>query len=128
MYQADFICTYKLMDLPEDQETLYKIQLLQAFGLEDWDDVKVDIVLEELYTSLENVPCLQVILDKISKVESLQPIIEMTPHKTKSEKDKVLFRLLFQFDYFDLFHNCILDFTHKEEIKENTLQTLITTF
>jgi len=128
MYQADFICTYKLMDSPEDQEMMYKIQLLQAFDLEEWDDEKVHTILEELYNEIIGVPSLQVILDKISKVEALQPIIEMTPHKTKSEKDQVLFSLLFQYEYFDLFHNCVIDFTQQCVIKENTLQKLITTF
>lgn len=128
MYQADFICTYNEMDTPEDQEMLYKIQLLQAFDLPEWDDAKVHTILEELYTTVMKDPSLQVILDKISKIAALQPIIEMTPHKTKREKDQVLFSLLFQYEYFGLFHNCIIDFTHKGEIKEQTLQKLITTF
>ena len=128
MYQADFICTYKEMDIPEDQEMLYKIQLLQAFDLPEWDDENVHATLDELFTTVVKDKSLQLILEKISKVETLQPIIEMTPHKTKREKDQVLFSLLFQYEYFDLFHNCILDFIHKGEIKEQTLQKLITTF
>jgi hypothetical protein len=128
MYQADFICTYNLMETPEDQEMLFQIQLLQAFDLQEWDDAKVHTILEELYTIIIKDKSLQVILEKISKVEALQPIIEMTPHKTKREKDLILFSLLFQYEYFDLFHNCILDFTHKGEIKEQTMQKLITTF
>jgi hypothetical protein len=128
MYQADFICTYKEMDSSEDQEMMYKIQLLQAFDLPEWDDEKVHTILEELYTTVVKDSSLQVILEKISKIDALQPIIEMTPHKNKREKDQVLFSLLFQYEYFDLFHNCIVDFTHKGEIKEQTLQKLIEVF
>jgi hypothetical protein len=116
------------METPEDQEMLFQIQLLQAFDLPEWDDAKVHTILEELYTIIIKDKSLQVILEKISKVEALQPIIEMTPHKTKREKDLILFSLLFQYEYFDLFHNCILDFTHKGEIKEQTMQKLISTF
>jgi hypothetical protein len=128
MYQADFICTYKEMDSPEDQEMMYKIQLLQAFDLPEWDDEKIHTTLDELYTTVTKDPFLQVILEKINKIDALQPIIEMTPHKNKREKDLILFSLLYQFEYFDLFHNCIIDFTHKGEIKEQTLNKLITTF
>lgn len=127
MYQTDFICTYNAMDTPEDQEMLYQIQLLQAFDLPEWDDTKVHTLLDELYTTVINDPCLPVILEKISTVEALQPLISMTPHKTKREKDQILFSLLFQYEYFDLFHNCILDFTHKGAIKEETMQKLLKT-
>jgi hypothetical protein len=122
MYQADFICTYNEMDTPEDQEMLYQIQLLQAFDLNTWDDQKVKVTIEELYTAMEVDPSIAVILDNMSKVESLQTIIVMTPHTTKREKDLLLFSLLFQYEYFDWFHNCVIDFIHKGAIQEQTLQ------
>lgn len=122
MYQADFICTYNEMDTPEDQEMLYQIQLLQAFDLNTWDDQKVKVTIEELYTAIEADPSIAVILDNMSKVEALQTIIVMTPHTTKREKDLLLFSLLFQYEYFDWFHNCVIDFIHKGAIQEQTLQ------
>lgn len=122
MYQADFICTYNEMDTPEDQEMLYQIQLLQAFDLNTWDDQKVKVTIEELYTAIEADPSIAVILDNMSKVEALQTIIVMTPHTSKREKDLLLFSLLFQYEYFDWFHNCVIDFIHKGAIQEQTLQ------
>ena len=122
MYQADFICTYNEMDTPEDQEMLYQIQLLQAFDLKTWDDQKVKVTIEELYTAIESDPSIAVILENMSKVEALQPIISMTPHTTKREKNLLLFSLLFQYEYFDWFHNCVIDFTHKGAIQEETMR------
>lgn len=122
MYQADFICTYNEMDTPEDQEMLYQIQLLQAFDLKTWDEQKVKVTIEELYTAIEADPSIAVILDNMSKVEDLQTIISMTPHTTKREKNLLLFSLLFQYEYFDWFHNCVIDFTHKGAIQKQTLQ------
>ena len=123
MYQADFICTYKDMESPEDQEMLYQIQLLQAFDLQEWDDEKVKITMEELYNELKTDVMLAVILEKISKVEALQVVIEMSQQQTKEEKDLLYFSLLFQFDYFDLFHNCIIDFKHRGGIRAKTITT-----
>lgn len=110
------------MDTPEDQEMLYQIQLLQAFDLNTWDDQKVKVTIEELYTAIEADPSIAVILDNMSKVEALQTIIVMTPHTSKREKDLLLFSLLFQYEYFDWFHNCVIDFIHKGAIQEQTLQ------
>ena len=42
MYQTDFICTYKNIDDSSEQEDLYRIQLLQAFDIDMWDDDEVN--------------------------------------------------------------------------------------
>ena len=127
MYQADFICTYKEMDSPEDQDMLYHIQLLQAFDLKTWDDNIVKTALTELYPILQKDKSFSLILEQVSKVEALKLIIEMTPYTSQMGKDLILLTLLFQFEYFDLFHNCILDLTHKGEIREKTLNTILNT-
>lgn len=126
MYQTDFICTYKQMDSPEDEKMLYQIQLLQAFNLEEWDDTEVMNTIDELYNDLEKDKSLALILEKISTVQEIVDMIQ--DMKDKNDKDRIWFTLLFEFNYFDLFHNCILDFTHKGAIGEETLQRLLTHF
>jgi len=137
------------MESPEDQEMLYKIQLLQAFDLPEWDDEKVKLTVEELYIEINKEPSLAIILDKVSKVEALQAIIEMTllerdakgrdakgrdakglDTKIDNELDQnmLYFSLLFQYEYFDLFHNCVLDFKHRGGVREKTLHNLLATF
>ena len=131
MYQADFICTYKEMDSPEDQEMMYKIQLLQAFDLPEWDDQKVKVIVEELYFDISKDVSLAIILDKVSKEEALQAIIEMTLQERDAkglDQNMLYFSLLFQYEYFDFFHNCVIDFKHRGGIKEKTLHTLLATF
>ena len=120
------------MESPEDQEMLYKIQLLQAFDLPEWDDQKVTLTVEELYIEINKEPSLAIILDKVSKVEALQAIIEMTLLEAKRDKGQdqnmLYFSLLFQYEYFDLFHNYVLDFKHRGGIREKTLCNLLATF
>ena len=136
------------MESPEDQEMLYKIQLLQAFDLPEWDDQKVTLTVEELYIEISKEPSLAIILDKVSKVEALQAIIEMTLLEAKRDKEQdaktdkeqdaktdkgldqnmLYFSLLFQYEYFDLFHNCVLDFKHRGGVREKTLHNLLATF
>ena len=108
MYHADFFCTYKLMDEVEDQEKMYCIQLLQAFGLEDWDDDTVNASLLELYTEMQEDANLQAILLKVSNEESLQLLINMANAETHSALDKqmILFNLiniLFMCDFLVVF-------------------------
>ena len=127
MYHADFICTYKLMDNLEEQEKLYCIQLLQAFGLDTWDDDIVNTSLVELYLEMQEDINLQAILLKVSNIESLQLLINMASSETHSALDKqmVLFNLLFQYDYFDLFHRCIIDFTRDNKIADAIADNLL---
>jgi len=127
MYQADFICTYKLMEDEEEQECLYQIQLLQAFNLIEWDDFTVRAIIEELYNELKADKYFSLILEKVSKVEAFQSLIQMTEQHKQMDKDILLVNLLFQFDYFDLFHNCIIDFKRGGEIREKSFQALTTT-
>jgi hypothetical protein len=183
MYDSEFICTYKMMDSEEDQEQLYKIQLLQAFNLEEWNDEVINDTMVELFNLMKLDSNLDKILLSLSKVESLQKVINMANecidmnHNTSradtstseadtdtseadtstSEADTdtsaedtstsaedtytsaasadiefnkkmVLFGLLFQFEYFHLFHRCIYDFIHLWYITDKNVNALIETF
>lgn len=113
------------MDSPEDQEMMYKIQLLQAFALSEWDDQIVQLTIDELYKEMSSDPSVASILDNVSKVAALQTLFDMT---LQTDKDRLCFSLLFQYEYFDLFHNCIIDFKHRGGIRETTLEKLCATF
>jgi hypothetical protein len=52
MYQTDFLCTYKLMDNADDQEDLYRIQLLQAFDLTVWDDTEINNIMMDVFHTM----------------------------------------------------------------------------
>jgi len=122
------------MDSEEDKNDLYKIQLLQAFDLEEWDDTIVNTTLDDLYDLMCNDKHLKGILLKMYQVEELRAIIDRTVNDTISDniddkvnldKDIFIFYLLFQYDIFDLVHDCIIDFFRKGEISDKKYELLI---
>ena len=44
-YDSNFVCTYKNLD----DDDLYRIQYLQAFKLNNWDDNKIMKITNKLY-------------------------------------------------------------------------------
>jgi len=126
MYQADFICTYKQMDTEEEQEGLYRVQLLQAFGMDELIESEVYSILLELYNLMKEDNNLQTILTETSKINGLQFIINMANNSGDGlEKNILLFNLLFQYEYFDLFHKCIIEFIESKIISDITMNNLL---
>ena len=41
MYSTDFICTYKMHE-DDTKDDMYRLQFLQAFKLDNWDDDKIE--------------------------------------------------------------------------------------
>jgi len=150
-----------MMDTEEEQEHLYKIQLLQAFSLDEWDDEIINDSMVELFHLMKLDSNLEKILLHLSNVEALQGVISMTNEcidvkyankvganevganevganevgtnevntsATGVDLDKkmVLFALLFQYEYFDLFHKCIYDFIHHWNITDKSMNALLT--
>jgi hypothetical protein len=145
------------MDTEEEQEHLYKIQLLQAFNLDEWDDDIINDSMVELFNLMKLDSNLEKILLHLSSVEALQGVISITnecidvkyanevganevganevganevgANEVNIEFDKkmVLFALLFQYGYFDLFHRCIYDFMHHSSITDKSMDALLTT-
>jgi len=137
MYDSEFLCTYKMMDTEEEQEHLYKIQFLQAFGLEEWDDELIHEYMTDLYNLMKTDVNLQQILLNLSQVETVRDFINSTckyveqniiDSNTLVDKNMILFTFLFQYNYFDVFHKCIYDFQHTLGISDTRMQTLVKIF
>jgi hypothetical protein len=125
MYQTDFICTYKLMD-DEFTDDLYKIQLLQAFNLEKWDDTIITNRSFELYALLMKSDTLfRDIIEKAKKNSDITNIYDSVLDKDGKDDDKIIFALLFTYDYFDLFHKCICDYMRNGKVSFQTLENLM---
>ena len=112
MYQSDFICTYKSMDNDYDQEQLYRIQLLQAFDLNEWNDDRINTTIGELYAQLFNRIEFKEIFVKARQNPAIMEMIDLFKLSgvERLEEDDIIFKLLFKFEYFDLLHRCIVDF------------------
>lgn len=105
-YQYDFVCTYKLMDTPEDQEQLYRIQLLQAFELETWNEFEINDTIIELFSILYLNDDFKEI---IKKARNNDNIVKMFETLNMEYTGDTIFTVLFNYEYFDLLHSCIGD-------------------
>ena len=94
MYHADFICTYKMMEDVDDQEQMYRIQLLQAFGLNHWDDEQVIPVVMELYNDLSKTDEMNLIYNKARQNPIIQEMLTIFSDESLIGDDIIL-NLLF---------------------------------
>ena len=120
MYIYDFICTYKMMDDDDDRNDLYRIQILQAFGLQCYDNTALNNKIAELYYHMKE-------KEKEKECAPLKEIIEES-YKVNQHIcvcDMLVFTFLFSYDYFDLFHKCLIDFFTLGRILEETKNNLI---
>lgn len=139
-YHYDLVPTYKMIDDCDDQDTLFRIQFLQAFGITN-DEYHPDIVsavMDELYDRFRDNPGIWAILEShpmfhpgttpapaddpaadpdtttTTPPDSPSPIgHHITPEGDNSE---MIFCLMFSFQLFDLFHKCLRHAKHGEEI------------
>ena len=105
MYQTDFICTYKNIDDGSEQEDLYRIQLLQAFNIDMWNDKEVNSITEELFKEMSSANGMKEIIVKCREHPDHVMLVSMM-----GSDDLTIFRLLFKFELFDLMHRCIVEF------------------
>ena len=97
--KLNHIFTYKLITEDNEEEKglkemLYKIQLLQLFGLDELDEDVMNDKMNELYENIKN--------------ESfVKDLLHIHPYKFELAHDELLFRTLFSYDYLDLFHRCL---------------------
>ena len=125
MYQTDFICTYKLMD-DEFTDDLYQIQILQAFNLEKWDDNFINTLCFDLYMILTKSDTIfRDIIERAKKNIDITNIYDSIIDKDDKEDDKIIFALLFTYDYFDLFHKCICEYMRNGKVSFQTLENLM---
>ena len=110
----DFICTYHMIDDKEDSDLLYKIQLLQAFDLKDFDENK--IIKEQ-----------NIIFEKWNQHKQIYNLILLLKEKYKlySNDDNIIFQLLFSYDYFYIFLACLRELYYNNQIQDNNYNKLI---
>jgi len=137
MYQTDFICTYTMFsDIShDDQEELYRIQLLQAFDLKEWNDDKINETIEELYSSISSNDCFKDVFLKAKQNTDIIQLLEIYmlnsgENETLDENEiiyenNILFKLLFKFEYFHLTHRCIIDFILNKSIDNKYINNLL---
>lgn len=95
-YITDFVCTYKQIEDPDESNLLYRIQLLQAFGLERFDEDSIDKITTNLYEKYkDNIYINKLLTADVMKINDYLP-------------DRITcFRLYFGYDTFYLFHGLL---------------------
>jgi len=109
-YVTDFVCTYHLMDDPEDaddSDKLFKLQFLQAFNydannsnqpLEDYFNT-INIITSELYNSYKNNELIKKLIAKVRTAES--------NYNNNENDDFIIFQLCFSYSYFYIIHKIL---------------------
>tara|TARA_R110002073_G_scaffold4953_5_gene31415 strand:+ start:17573 stop:17941 length:369 start_codon:yes stop_codon:yes gene_type:complete len=118
MYQTDFICTYKNID-DSDQEDLYRIQLLQAFNIDTWDDEEVNNITEGLFNQMATAGGMKDIITKCREYPDHAMLVSMM-----GSDDLTVFRLLFKFELFDFMHKCIVEYIKTGRISSDSLANI----
>ena len=123
MYNTKAICTYNTpevfldSDIVTDKEkdfirdTLYKAELLSILGIEDFDEIKINIIMHDLYQKVEN-------------CQELKECITYLANRFMSEDLELGLMLLFSYDYMYLSHICICEYLETGKIKENNISKL----
>ena len=111
--QLDYICTYKMITEDDEDEKglsdlMYKIQYLQLFGLTEYDETMINEKLTTVYKKLEKEPF-------------LDELFEFHTYKGYMSKE-FMFRTMFSYEYFDLFHRLLYNYYHKLPIVDNVQQ------
>lgn len=124
-FQTDFRCTYKRMLDPEEQENLYRIQLLQAFNMNNWNDDAINDTVTEIYRKISQDTDFKIIFVKAQNNKSLNEMLTLFNEDESIEQNEIIFTMLFKYEYFDLLHRCISDYLREGQIKKDNFEMLI---
>ena len=135
-YNFDMVLTYKMIEDTDDQDTLFRIQFLQVFGITT-SEYQPDVVSAEL----------DALYARFRENATIQEILQSHPlyHKEQrgsdgggnggdsgivlsSDNSEMIFCMMFSFQTFDLFHACLRYASHNEEIPESNKTEIIECF
>lgn len=116
-YDTTFLCTYKQLD----DDELYRIQFLQAFKRESWDDYEITRKTDILYDNvgLHFKTCYDILRSGNTRFNHLLLFMG------NNLKDDNLFRILFSMDLFSETHRCICDIIRFGSPKKESFDDLL---
>jgi len=136
-YNYDLVPTYKMIEDLDDQDTLFRIQFLQAFGItnDEYHPEIISAVINDLYERYIVNPGIRELIEahplynpNVGGGGSGGPSDEDDNgsegagihHGRQSasvfNNSEMIFCMMFSFQLFDLFHNCLRHAKHKQEI------------
>ena len=127
-YHYDLVPTYKMIQDTDDQDMLFRIQFLQAFGITDdeYHPEIVSAVIDDLYERFRENP-------GIREIIQLHPLFQSgaetdAPQPIKEDNSEMIFCMMFSFQLFDLFHVCLRHAKHKEDIPQKIRDEIVECF
>lgn len=144
-YQYDIVPTYKMIEDCDDQDTLFRIQFLQAFGITD-DEYHPEIVsaiINDLYERYIRNQVIREIVEShplyngpsaYTGKATATAATAATATATDSDDDspqhrslsipegdnsEMIFCMMFSFQLFDLFHTCLRHAKYGEDIPQS---------
>jgi hypothetical protein len=124
MYVTHYECFYnddkKMFSGKEDltenakleiKDFIYREDLINAFGLEEFDERLINIEIENLY-------------EKMSHLTVLDNILDTLAAKMMSTDRSLGFLILFSYDYFYLTHQIICEFLENNTINDDKVAEL----
>ena len=127
-YHYVLVPTYKMIQDTDDQDMLFRIQFLQAFGITDdeYHPEIVSAVIDDLYERFRENP-------GIREIIQLHPLFQSSaetdaPQPIKEDNSEMIFCMMFSFQLFDLFHVCLRHAKHKEDIPQKIRDEIVECF
>ena len=123
MYNTQVVCTYNTPEvfletdnITDDEkafvrDTIYRQELLDIFYENDYNDDKLSIAINELYT-------------KVKYCEQLTKCMLKLAGKYMATNEEFGLMLLFSYDYMYLTHICICEFIETGEISNENITNL----
>ena len=100
-YNTNFISTYKQFEDIEDSNICYKLQLLQAFNINNYNEDILQKKMENIYNILRDNKYLKEIF---LLLEKKHPQLKFINYNIKNLENFIYLLILFSYDYFYIFH------------------------
>jgi hypothetical protein len=93
------------------RDTLYRQELLNIFGIEEYNEKKIDLSIHKLYKKIQNCN------------EFKDCMIKLASY-FMSEEEELGLMILFSYDYMYLTHICISEYLETNKVSENNMKRL----
>jgi len=99
---TDFLCTYQLIKDYDESFMLFKVQFLQIFNLQEYDDELINNKVENLYNKIKD-----------------NEIIKKLINNDKYYQDNLAnFMIYFRYDTLFIFHKILINILNNRNVNE----------
>lgn len=118
MYNIEFECKYNL----EKSDDLYRIEILKAFEMAEWDDKIMNDKMDTLYNYVKDTNFVAELIKKLKENKEFSVFLFFI---SQDGGDEAVFRLLFNYDFFHLFHPVLCDYIRHNKLNDELFKNLV---